>query len=144
MLPFLAMSQEDAFGPQKKDNMIIVTTDTIDNQALNKAAKNLIDMGFTIKEKNVKAGTITTDSYDYKRGKLTLNILINSNEIKIWGEYQPNLAFISGENKPRTLKERISFIGVKGSADKEAWNVMDAYAGQISQILKGPITYTKW
>lgn len=144
LLPLTMMAQEDAFGPQKKDNMIIVTTDTVDANALNKAAKCLIDMGFAIKNKNVAAGTILTNDYDYKKGRLALNILIATNEIKIWGEFEPNLAVISGSNTPKPLRERISFVGVKGNADKDAWNVMDAYANQISEILKASISYAKW
>ena len=144
LLPLTIFAQEDAFGPQKKDNLIIVITDTVDAGAFNKAVKCLIDMGFTIKSKNAGAGTIMTNDYNYKKGKLSLNMLVALNEIKIWGEFEPNLAFISGSDKPKTLRERISFIGVKGNADKEAWNTMDAFANQFSQILKGTISYAKW
>ena len=144
LMPLTIFAQEDAFGPQKKDNLIIVTTDTIDAGAFNQAAKCLIDMGFTIKSKNVGAGKITTNDYDYKKGKLSLNILIALNELKVWGEFEPNLALISGSDKPKTLRERISFAGAKGNADKEAWNTMDAYANQIMQILKGSVSYAKW
>jgi hypothetical protein len=143
-LPMIAMSQEDAFGPQKKDNLIIITTDTIDRQALNKAVKTLIDNGFTIKETKIEKGTIITDPYDYKKGKLTLNILIALNEIKIWGDYEPNLALISGADKPKTLKDQINFEGTKDSAVKEAWNIMDSYANQLTQVLKGSVSYAKW
>ena len=109
LLPLTMIAQEDAFGPQKKDNLIIVTTDTVDAGALNKAAKCLIDMGFTIKNKNVGAGTILTNDYDYKKGKLSLNILTALNELKIWGEFEPNLALISGSEKPQSF-ERENFI----------------------------------
>jgi len=144
ILPCIVMAQVTASGPQKKDNLIIVSTDTVNQQALNKAAKNLIDMGFTIKEKNPKQGTITTDPYDYKKGKLTLNILISLNELRIWGEFEPNLALISGADKPHSLKDRINHEGNKGSAVQDAWNIMDAYANQMSQILGGSIRYVKW
>lgn len=144
LLPFIAKSQEDAFGPQRNDNLIIITTDTVDTKAMNKAVKNLIDMGFTIKEKNAEKGTITTDSYDYKKGRLILNILISLNEIKISGDYEANLALISGENKPQSFKNKINFEGAKDTAVKEAWNIMDAYANQLTQILKGSVSYAKW
>ena len=138
------IAQEDAFGPQKKDNLIIVTTDTVDTNALNKTAKSLKDMGFSIKNKNVESGTIVTSDYDYKKGRMALNVIVTLNEIKIWGEFEPNLALISGGNNAKPLRERISFAGVKGNAEREAWNVMDAYANQISQSLKGSISYAKW
>jgi hypothetical protein len=144
LMPMTMFAQEDAFGPQKKDNLIIVTTDTVDAGALNKAVKCLIDNGYTIKSKDVGAGTIITNVYDYRKGKLSLNIIIALNELKIWGEFEPNLALISGSEKSKTLRERISFLGAKGNADKEAWNTMDAYANQISQTLKGSVSYAKW
>ena len=143
LLPLQIFAQEDAFGPQKKDNLIIITTDTVDRQALNKAVKSLIDMGFTIKEKSAEKGTINTDPYDYKKGKLTLSILITLNEIKVSGDFEPNLALVSGADKPRSLKDQINFEGGKGSAVKEAWNIMDAYANQITQVLKGSLSYAK-
>lgn len=144
ILPCIVMAQVAASGPQRKDNLIIVSTDTVNRQALNKAARNLIDMGFTIKEKNAQKGTIITDTYDYKKGKLTLNILISLNELRIWGDFEPNLALISGADKPNSLKDRINYEGKKESAVEDAWNIMDAYANQMSQILGGSIRYIKW
>jgi hypothetical protein len=143
LFPYIMMAQEDAFGPQKKDNLIIVTTDTVDSKALNKAMKSLIDMGFTIKTKDADNGMATTNPYDYKKGKLVLNVLVTLNEIKIYGDYEPNLALVSGANKPDTLKDRINFEGNKGSAVKEAWNIMDAFANQLTQVLKGTLSYAK-
>lgn len=127
----------------KKDDLIVVTTDTVDSQALNKVIKNLIEMGFTIKEKDGTAGTVTTNPYDYKKGKLVLNVLVILNEIKIYGDYEPNLALISGEDKPETFKDRIHYEGNKGTAVKEAWNIMDAFANQLVQLMKGTISYAK-
>ena len=144
LLPFTGWSQEDAFGPKKNDNLIIITTDTIDREALNKAVKNLTDMGFTIKEKSGAKGTIKTDPYDFKKGKLTLNILIESNELKIYGEFEQNLAFVSGADNPKPFKDKINYEGNKGSAMKEAWNIMDAYSNQLTQVLKGSVSYAKW
>jgi hypothetical protein len=143
LFPFISMGQEDAFGPSKKDNMIIVTTDTVDRQALNKAAKSLTEMGFTIKTKDAVNGTATTNPYDYKKGKLVLNVLVALNEIKIYGDYEPNLALLSGDEKPKPLKNDIAFEGNKGSAVKDAWNIMDAFANQLTQVLKGTVSYAK-
>ena len=144
LLPLALAAQEDAFGPQKKDNLIIITTDTIDRQALEKAAKNLIDMGFTIKEKDAGKGTLTTNQYDYKKGKLVLNLQIDSNELKIYGEYEPNLALLSGDEKPKPLRDKINCDGNKGSSVREAWNIMDAYSNQLTQVLQGTVSYAKW
>lgn len=142
--PFALLAQEDAFGPQKKDNLIIITTDTIDRKALEKAAKNLIEMGFTIKEMDNGKGTLTTNMYDYKKGKMVLHIMIDSNELKITGEFEPNLALVSGEDKPKTFKDRINCDGNKGSAVREAWNIMDAFSNQMTQVLQGSVSYAKW
>lgn len=144
LLPITLMAQEDAFGPQKNDNLIIVTTDTVDRSALNKAAKSLTDMGFTIKEKSIETGSITTDTYDFKRGKLTLRVLFTLNEIKISGDFETNLSLISGGNKPNPIKGKIAFEGIKGSAVKEAWNIMDAYANDLTTALKGVVSYSKF
>jgi hypothetical protein len=144
LFPFALIAQEDAFGPQKKDNLIIITTDTIDRKALDKAAKNLIDMGFTIKEKNADKRTLTTNMYDYKKGKMVLHIMIDSNELKISGEYEPNIALVSGEDKPKPFKDRINCEGNKGSAVREAWNIMDAYSNQMTHVLQGSVSYAKW
>jgi hypothetical protein len=144
LLPFTITAQEDAFGPQKKDNLIIITTDTLDNHVMDKAVKSLTDMGFTIREKDAVKRTVTTNQYDYKKGKMVLNILIDSNQIKIYGEYESNLAVVSGADKPKALRERINFEGNAGSAVKEAWNTMDAFASQLTQVLQGSVSYTKW
>ena len=142
-VPFFAMGQEDAFGPQKKDNLIIVTTDTVDQKALDKAVKNLIEMGFTIKKQDPGEGSVITDTYEYKKGRLVLNLLIDLNEVKIYGDYEPNLALLSGDNQPKPLKNSIAFEGNKGTAVKDAWNIMDAFASQLSQVLQGSVSYAK-
>jgi hypothetical protein len=144
LFPFTLMAQEDAFGPQKKDNLIIITTDTIDTHALEKAVKSLTDMGFSIKEKDAGKGTVTTNQYDYKKGKMVLKILIDSNELKITGEYEPNMALVSGADNPKALREKINCDGNKGSAVREAWNIMDAYSNQLTQVLQGSVSYAKW
>lgn len=143
LIPFFSEAQEDAFGPQKKDDLIVVTTDTVDSQALNKIMKTLIEVGFTIKSKDTDAGMVTTNTYDFKKGKLTLNVLVALNEIKIYGDYEPNLAFVSGANKPDALRDRINFEGNKGSAVKEAWNIMDSFANQLIHVLQGTLSYAK-
>jgi hypothetical protein len=143
LVPFLSMAQEDAFGPQKKDDLIIVTTDTVDSQALSKIIKSLTGMGFTIKTKDADAGIVTTNPYDYKKGKMILNVISSLNEIKIYGDYEPNLALVSGANKPGALKDKISFEGAKDSAVKEAWNIMDAFANELTHVLSGTVSYAK-
>lgn len=144
LTPFFTMAQEDAFGPQKKDNLIIITTDTVDQQALNKAIESLIEMGFSIKGKDAGKGTVTTNQYDYKKGKMVLSITVLLNEIKITGEFEPNLSLLSGDEKPKPLKDRIRFEGNKGTAIKDAWNIMDAYANQLTQVLQGSVSYARW
>ena len=143
LIPFLSMGQEDAFGPQRKDDLIVVTTDTVDSQALSKIMKSLIEMGFTIKTKDADTGMVTTNSYDYKKGKMVLNVISALNEIKIYGDYEANLALVSGANKPDALKDRINFEGNKGSAVKEAWNIMDAFANQLTHVMPGTVSYAK-
>lgn len=144
LFPFISMAQEKTIWPQKKDNLIIITTDTIDSQALDKSVKSLVNMGFTIREQNVEKGTVRTNAYDYKKGKLTLNILIDSNEIKIFGDFEPNLSLLSGDKNPKPFKDRIAFEGNLGSAVRDAWNIMDAYANQLTQIFPGSVSYAKW
>ncbi len=141
--PFFSMGQEDAFGPSKKDNLIVVTTDTVDERALDKAVKNLIEMGFTIKQQDPGAGTVITNPYEYKKGRLVLNLLIALNEIKIYGDYESNLSLLSGDNQPKPLKNPIAYEGNKGTAVKDAWNIMDAFASQLSQVLQGSVSYAK-
>jgi|GEM_PF-2499228 len=144
LLPFTLMAQKDALGPHKNDNVIVVTTDTVDKTALEKAISALIDQGFTIKEKNIEKGTIITNPYDYKKGNLIINVQVASNEIKIYGEYGTNLAVVSGANKPKQITMKVNYEGVKGGSAKEAWSVMDAFANQLAQILKASVSYLKW
>lgn len=144
VFPLALIAQEDAFGPQKNDNVIVVTTDTVDKNAFNKVIKLLNDQGFAIDEKDQLKGTLSTATYDYKYGKLILHVQINLNEIKLYGEYEPNLAIVSGADKPKQLTKKISFEGIKGSPGKEAWNVMDAFANSLSQELQASVSYLKW
>ena len=144
IFPITLFAQEDAFGPQENDNMVIVTTDTVDQSALNKAEKTLKEQGFTIKEKDLKKGTLSTNAYDFKMGKLTLNVIVALNEIKITGEYESNLAMSSGAGNPKPFKKKISYEGIKGSISKEAWINMDTFANQLVIDLQGSISYAKW
>jgi len=144
IFPFTVVAQEDAFGPQENDNVIIVTTDTVDQSALNKTEKALKEQGFTIKVKDLKKGTLSTDPYDFKMGKLTLNVIVALNEIKIIGDYESNLALSSGAGSPKPLKNKISYEGIKGSSSKEAWIIMDTFANQLVIDLQGSVSYAKW
>jgi hypothetical protein len=144
VFPFALIAQEDAFGPQKNDNVIVVTTDTVDKSALDKTAKLLNNQGFNIKEIDSQKGTLSTNAFDYKKGKLNLHVQVNLNEIKIYGEFEPNLAITSSADKPKQLTLKINYEGVKGSPGKEAWNVMDAFANSLAQELQASVSYLKW
>jgi hypothetical protein len=144
LLPLTLWAQKGILSPEKNDNVIVVSTDTLNKTALEKASFTLINQGFTIREKDKVKGTLTTDPYSYDKGMLVINIEVSSNEIKIYGMFEPNLAIISGANNPRQLTRKIHYEEAEGSSVRRAWNIMDAFANQLAQSLQASVTYLKW
>ena len=123
---------------------MFVSTDTLNKNALEKASSTLINQGFTIQEKNKIKGTLTTKPYIYDKGKLVINIKISLNEIRIYGMFEPNLAIISGADKPKQLTRKIHYEETEGSSVREAWNIMNAFANQLAEVVQGSVSYLKW
>jgi hypothetical protein len=144
LLPLTLWAQKGILSPEKNDNVIVVSTDTLNKTALEKASSTLINQGFTIREKDKVKGSLITDPYSYDKGMLVINIEVSSNEIKIYGMFEPNLAIISGANNPRQLTRKIHYEEAEGSSVRRAWNIMDAFANQLAQSLQASVTYLKW
>ncbi len=144
LLPFMLHAQKSILNPQKNDNVIVVTTDTIDKRAFVKAVSVLINQGFTIREKNTEKGTLVTDLYDYEKGKIIIYMETALNEIKIHGVYEPNLGVISGAGKSGQFTLKVHYGENTGNSGREAWNIMDAFANQLAQVLNASVTYLKW
>jgi hypothetical protein len=137
-------AQKGIFGPQRNDNVIVVTTDTLYKNVIQKAASVLISQGFTIDDKNTGNDTLSTNPYSYDNGKLIIHLRIISNEIRIYGMFEPNLAIISGANKPRQITRKIYYLEAEENQVRKAWNIMDAFANQLAQVLQASVTYLKW
>lgn len=144
LFPFTLQAQKDILSPEKNDNVIVVSTDTLYKNALEKTSSALISQGFTIGEKDKTKGTLATNPYSFDKGKLVIHVEVVSNEIKIYGMFEPNLAIISGANNPRQLIKKIHYEETEGSPNRKAWNIMDAFANQLAQILGASVTYLKW
>lgn len=144
IFPLTLFAQKNILHPDRNDNVIVVSTDTLNKNALEKASSTLINQGFTIQEKNKIKGTLTTKPYIYDKGKLVINIKISLNEIRIYGMFEPNLAIISGADKPKQLTRKIHYEETEGSSVREAWNIMNAFANQLAEVVQGSVSYLKW
>lgn len=144
LLPFTLCAQKDILSPDKNDNVIVVSTDTLNKNALEKASSTLINQGFTIHKKNKAQGTLTTNPYFYDKGKLILNVEVSLNEIKIYGMFEPNLAIISGADNPKQITRKIHYEEAEETSVRKAWNIMSAFANQLAQSLQASVTYLKW
>jgi len=140
LFPFTLCAQEEFLRPDHGDNIIIVSTDTLNKSAFEKASSTLISQGFTIKKKNNVKKILITDPFSYDTGKLTLNIEVSLNEIKIYGMFEPNLAIISGAGTPKQLARKIYYEEAEDSSVRKAWNIMDAFANQLAETLQAYVT----
>lgn len=125
LIPFLVYSQQ-AREPFTKANAIIIPIEESQEQAYKKIAQILSENGFGIASSDALLGIITTTEKDYKNGTLKLNAFVTQNKIRLSGNFT-----IDALN----MTSRIDYKGMKNSAGRNAWDIMQQIASQYKQDL---------